>query len=114
MKNTHIPNLLQEVPKDIRLEVYKEALDIISNNIRHESGSGFSLCLLLPCLLWDLDWYCNLAPDKDSWDWRDTTKAFPELTKDIITNIITYNNDNETKRNKIRINFLQDSIKLLS
>jgi len=112
MKNTHIPNLLKEVPKDIRLEVYKEALDIIINNKIIKSNSGYNLCILLPCLLWDLEDYWDISPNGETWHYQETIKAFPELTQKFINNINKITNIND--RHNMRINLLQTSIKLLS
>jgi len=124
MKNTDIQNLDKGIiPIKIRLEVYKEALEHITNNIWHQSEAGFSLCLLLPSLLWDLNSYLSLAPDGQEWVWAETPLAFPELTDTILSDIKqAAPNDGfymtEKERNKekniIRVKFLEDSIKLLT
>lgn len=84
MRNTHIQNLLSEVPKDLRLKVYKWALEYYE----YPREEYIGLCLQLPKFLWDLKDYMDLAPDGSEWDFGDTGKAFPELTEDVIDSII--------------------------
>lgn len=79
MKNEHIlPNTL--VPEDIRLEVYKEALDIIKRGEHRYCINGFFLCFLLPCVLWDLGDYLDDSPSDNTWSFKDTTTLFPEIS----------------------------------
>lgn len=110
MKNTHIPNLHSEVPKDIRLEVYKEALRYYENKEYEDPANFFGLCLVLPCILWD-DW-TEKQPDGTYWDYLSSKKAFPELTDKVINNI------NATLRGgqdmKLRKKYLKQWIKELT
>jgi len=97
----------QEVNKEKRLEIYKDALDIYQNNPKKLEGLGSGLCLLLPSLLWNLSSYMDDDPQRKSWDYDDTVILFPELRLFIESspNIIT-----EEKR----IEFLKESIKALT
>lgn len=99
MKNIHIKNLLSEVPKEIRLQVYKEALEYydkelynILYNLITPPGLctgyyGIGICLVLPCILWELHNYLSASPANEVWDYEDTSIAFPELSKEIISEI---------------------------
>lgn len=88
MKNTHIKNLLQEVPANIRLEVYKEAIYAIENKtIKSMSRVVTGLCLVLPVVLWELENIHSLTPNDTHWKYDDTTIAFPELTEEVVIDI---------------------------
>lgn len=102
MKNTHIENLLTEVPRELRLEVYKETLTMFENNSLWFHG----LCLVLPSVLWGLESYHDYAPDGSVWDFEDTSTAFPELSKEVIEyieNIYDYTDSMDA----VRMNFLK-------
>lgn len=82
------------VPPEIRLEVYKDALMVIQSKNRiinsmfytknkmgrvlHE-GRSMGLCLLLPCVLWNLDTYMDKDPNGREWMFSRTWTAFPEI-----------------------------------
>lgn len=90
MKNKHIKNLSQEVPPQIRVEVYEEAIkrtEIAINNYdkKHDLPFDYSagLCLLLPVCLWDLKDCHQETPDGSWWSHYDTLLAFPELGDNI-------------------------------
>lgn len=109
MKNEHIlPG--QIVPENIRLEVYKEALQHVKNEIPKSRIAGFGLCLLLPCVLWDLYYYCDEAPCGETWAYYDTEKTFPEM-KGIIQAVGKTKTDEDLKRT--RIQFLTAAIEKL-
>jgi hypothetical protein len=82
--NTHITTLRKVIPLDIRLEVYLKAKKFIETNQR-EHG----LCILFPILLWNLKSFTSDNPIGNDWDYNDTSIAFPELTREIIHNIIS-------------------------
>lgn len=72
MKNKSIlPNTL--VPSEIRLEVYKEALETIVDN---KPRCFLGLCLLLPVLLNHL---METAPNGEYWLFAHTENMFPEM-----------------------------------
>lgn len=88
MKNTEITTLNEAVPEEIRLEVYKEALELykenspkIYQNTLMDRSRG--LCILLPMVLWGLDEFDPFDEERE-WYWGDTFVAFPELNKTII------------------------------
>lgn len=79
MQNEDIKSLKKPVPVELRLKIYKEALNIIKENQSCFSMSSHGLCLLLPCILWDLEDYVSETPSGHDWNFLDTTKAFPEV-----------------------------------
>ncbi len=113
MKNLHIKNLGQVVPAEIRLEIYKTALRIIEKQERVFGllKDSYGLCLLLPCVLWNLDNYLSKAPDGNNWSYFTTSSSFPELTSKVLDKLNKTETDEQA--NKIRIKFLKDFIKML-
>lgn len=110
MKNQHIPDLKSAVPPEIRMEVYEELINIINQAHYGKFGldGDFSLCLALPCVLWDLDNWDNFGPRDEDWVFMDTVIAFPEFNKEImdtIANIYT-----QQDRNNERKRLLQEAI----
>jgi len=105
MKNENIlPG--QIVPEDIRLEVYKEALEKIGTTYGY-----FGLCLALPMILWGLKSYLEYAPNRDIWDWKDTETMFPEIAG--IREAVD-NESNKKEQVTIRIQYLESAIAKLS
>lgn len=78
MKKYIHPTLKEEVPIDIRRDVYIKAFK------RLDEHRG--LCVLLPMILWDLekalDEPLHYISTGEIWDCNDTTTAFPELTNE--------------------------------
>lgn len=109
MKNIHIKSLKEVVPTELRLEVYKKAILCIENNIKIAGMCSHGLCLLLPCLLWDLKHPSSLTPDNKEWNYQDTSIAFPELTEEVISKI-----ERSKDRQATRANYLKAFIKKLS
>jgi hypothetical protein len=103
MRNTEY-TLKKELPPHIRLEVYKEALEIVKKGQWVFGLTSFGLCLILPCVLWGLKHFMEDTPGGGEWGLRDTPKAFPELTEEWLFKI---------RGNKVRIAFLEESIKQL-
>lgn len=119
MKNINI-DIKKTVPQAIRLQVYKESLKIlqdVSNSIKykieqkkhHGVFGSVGLCVLLPCVLWDLESYLDKEPDNKHWDYRDTIIGFPEL-KSKIDLICNTKSIDPYKNNKIRIEILKGII----
>jgi len=103
MKNENIlPG--QIVPEDIRLELYKEALEKI------DLCSRLGLCLYLPMLLWGLNNALQSAPNGEGWYWEDTEEMFPEMDGISRDMRVPYCID---PRN-IRIQYLESAIAKLS
>jgi hypothetical protein len=107
MKNKKITSLLEIVSVDIRISVYKKAIKLIEKQIIFASVEGYGLCLLLPCILWDLKHYCDLAPNGKDWEYRDTIIAFPELTEEMIVELLDVE---ATIRNIKRVELLKQFI----
>jgi hypothetical protein len=98
--------LEKELPPHIRLEVYKEALEIVKKEQWVFGLTSFGLCLILPCVLWGLKHFMDDTPGGGEWELRDTPKAFPELTEEWLNKI--------KREGKIgRVFFLEESIKKL-
>lgn len=112
MKNIHIVDLRREVPAEIRLEVYKDALDYLEADY-YEKNWGGGLCLILPCALWDLPHYCSNSPDGYPFDYYYTIKAFPELTRDMTAEISRLDWQSAEKANEYRKNLLREWINQL-
>jgi len=69
---------------ETRIRVYREAVRQIENNEDNYSlgenySVEYSLCLLLPCILWDLSHYLDDSPNGMSWLFSQTVILFPEL-----------------------------------
>ena len=84
----------KKVRKRVRLIVYKNALKFIKANYKSGHFSGLTsvdsgLCLLLPCMLWNVH-FLDPAPNTRHWSYYETTKMFPELTKEDIIRIESF------------------------
>ena len=94
MKNETL-NLKQELPPILRLSIYRQAKQYLTallqegkNDIHNDINSPYynkhwiyNLCLLFPCILWDLHSYLDTAPFGHNWNFLDTPTAFPELKR---------------------------------
>jgi hypothetical protein len=109
MRNTEY-TLKKELPPHIRLEVYKEALEIVKKGQWVFGLESFGLCLILPCVLWGLKHFQDDMPGGGEWAYDDTPKAFPEFTPEWWRRIVTKTSEDI---NKVRIAFLEESIKQL-
>lgn len=111
MKNTNILSLKSEVPKEIRIQVYKDAIKILKKGEGICGiGNDLGLCLILPCILWDFEDFEDLTPANQNWYWWDTKIAFPEITKEIIQTIYDCP---KHKRNILRIEYIKHFLKEL-
>ena len=83
MKTTLLPydcNLGDELPKEVKLQVYKRALEIIKKDkLVFGLETSLFLCLLLPCILFDLTMYLQSQPNGKVWVYYLTKKSFPEI-----------------------------------
>lgn len=100
-------NLQRELPKEVRLSVYKEALALYEENKQGKysrtKDDSFGLCILLPCVLWHLKHYLDDDPNDMSWNFTNTTTAFSELAPYIL-------NQDSVWDNKDRIEILKEII----
>jgi hypothetical protein len=116
MKNQNIlPSTV--VPSNIRLEVYKEAIDLIQKNPAYVDSLG--LCLLLPMLLWGLEDHLSAAPNGHYWNFEHTENMFPEMfgIVDEIRDVCLDTDDNKIcflNRKVVRERYLSNAIKKLS
>jgi len=87
MRNKEI-TLKEPVPNKIRKIVYQQALKyyqdfLVKPHTKYlligDEPSTLGLCLLLPCILWDLRNYLNNSPIGDEWNHRETVFGFPEI-----------------------------------
>jgi hypothetical protein len=101
--------LISILPKEVRLEVYKKTKQVI---LKNEDVFGlkrnYHLCLLLPCILWNLNYYLDYPTCDEYWSFSRTPIAFPELTKQDIE-LIQESED----INKVRLKLLNSYIKKL-
>lgn len=83
MKTTLLPydcNLGDELPREVKLEVYVKALEIIKEDkLVYGLETNLFLCLLLPCILWDLKSYLHYQLSGKVWVYYRTKKSFPEI-----------------------------------
>lgn len=108
MKNENIlPGQL--VPKEIRHEVYKEALKIVKNFNRNYGLTDPHLCLLLPCILWQLENYIYATPCGELIDYTETENMFPEI-RDIAKDIECLELYQSQRKKQIRIQYLTNAI----
>lgn len=110
----------EEVPKDIRVEVYQKALKAIERGIIvHGLNSpdmdhmpNYQLCFLLPCLLYNRD-FRDLFYRKDV-SWVFTPYMFPEIKNwaNHIAPTLPYGMQRE-ETNKMRMEVLLEAINTL-
>ena len=107
-------DLSKELPKEIRLDVYKKAIDIIENDIDDKKVNfGIKckgLCLILPCILWNLKSLNELTPKGKDWSYDGAKIAFIEIRKHInkLSKIPT-----ERESNIYRLEILKNIVKQL-
>ena len=102
--------LEEVVPSEIRLEVYKEALNFIENDKKEYGLDKYDgLCLLLPCIMWDLNHFLNNDPNGNYWYYGDTQYSFPEFGK--LIHLIKDCNYDEKIETRIKV--LKSCIKTL-
>jgi len=97
------------VPKEIRIQVYKEAIKRIKTNTHNQLGIG--ICLVIPCILWGLEFFLDPAPNGDYWTFKITQEMFPEITDEVIDRIKEV--DSEKNQNRMRIKVLEEIVKEL-
>ena len=101
-------DLSKPLPRAVRRETYKRALDYLKGLREADWGQG--LCIILPCALWGLDcWSVENAPNGEYWDYRHTPNAFPELAGEWIDKVRKAVTEGEDK-NRMRIEFLEQAI----
>lgn len=114
MKNTHIKTLTKPIDKNTRLSVYRETLERF-NQKQGDQKQVDGLCLLLPMVLWGLNHALDDYLDEgtgNNWCWINTHIAFPELTKEVISEIRSAYELEE--KNAMRIKHLKKWIEKLS
>lgn len=102
MLKTH-PSLTEIVPKSIRIKIYKKALKILENDPELTKRLGTGICLVLPCILWDLNHFLDVNPFGEDWNYREAKIAFPELAE-------FCRMPSEERNTKNRIIFLEKTI----
>ena len=120
MKNRNI-KVGEVVPVEIRIEVYKKAIKIIEIGKICFGLTSPSLCLMLPCILWDLKHFLNDAHNGEMYCCDSAKAMFPELTDDVITHIEgnhrltnkSYWSKSQPK-NKVRLYYLKKFINKLT
>lgn len=121
MKNEQY-TLEKKLPLEIRREVYIEAHRRLKDSLRNGNDYDIKelcgtisgqLCLILPCILWDLSHYMNNGPH-GAWHWHDVKIAFPEI-KNFVENKAKYLGPElyAAERIQARIDFLNKIIETL-
>ena len=101
--------LNEQVPKEIRLEVYKKAKDLIENWKKETFGLiNPQLCLVLPSILYNCKNYISDGDCETVWSPSDTIEGFTEFTEDDIESIL-----NSMNRNKKRLELVTQWIEQL-
>lgn len=110
MKNAQY-TLDAPLPKEVRLECFKEAIEYYKRKINGLStkNKGRGLCLALPSILWDLDSYLGNPPHIEEWHCLQTPKAFVFDLSDLLLKLQSVNSSE--KAFKVRIKFLEKLIK---
>lgn len=100
MEFTYTDSLKNEVPKEIRLEVYKKAKELIENwykpNTENFGLINPQLCLILPCILYNQDHYLGGENDWNNWHTHWAVLGFTEFTDEDIKDI--YHSENQDKK----------------
>lgn len=103
-----------EQEPEIRLGTYEKALELLEDHYNEGKyypyaprGEELGLCILLPCILWDLNNYLDPDPNEEYWNYSDTTRAFPELAKYLIT---IENTESDWEMGECRIKCLKQMI----
>jgi len=104
-------SLTEEVPKEIRLEVYKRAKELIENWKKETFGLlNPQLCLLLPSILYDCKNYIDDGNCEDIWYPNETILGFTEFTEQDIENIFN-SSDKNIKRLELVNKWIEDLTK---
>lgn len=103
-----------EQEPETRLSVYERALELLSEQYRTGKPLPYAgkndrlgLCILFPCILWDLNHYLDLGPDEENWNYHDTPMAFPELAKYLP---LIEKMEPGTEKNNCRLEYLKKMI----
>ena len=88
----YLHKLDHEFPKEVRLEVYKKAIEIIEKNLHATKEiKSYQLCLLIPVICWEIKHYLSrplISGVLCDWDYNDTNIAFPEINDEFIGEIV--------------------------
>lgn len=103
--------LEKELPKKVKLQVYKDALELYKNDENTIKQLGWGLCLVLPCVLWEINHYLDTMPNEECWSHKETEIAFPEI-KPYINSLNEPLNHKHTNT-LTRISWLEEIIKKL-
>lgn len=113
-------SLTEVLPVEVRREVYTKCIDILEEMLDNPTQSFFGantksdelgLCILLPCILYNLEHYLDKAKGKkENWWYGDTPKAFPEV-KDYIDTVRYLGT--LKGRNERRIEILKTALRIL-
>ena len=106
MKNLHI-KIGEVVPVDLRIEIYKEAIEIIEKGEQVFGLQRPWLCMMMPYLLWGSD-----VEFEKWWTSIKCSQMFPEITPYFIIKMDAMMYSDE--KNAIRIAHLKHSIEQLT
>lgn len=101
MEFTYTKPLAEEVPKEIRLEVYKKAKELIENWYNSDTKNfglvNPQLCLILPCILYNQETYLDNDNEWNDWYPHETVLGFTDFTNEDIDLIWNSNNQNKKR-----------------
>jgi hypothetical protein len=105
------PSLNIVVPPKERLKVYQEAKKYLKaepssrfNDNKDKIVDELGVCMLLPCLLWNLDSYLDNIPESNRyWSYSDTVLAFPEFTDKDIDYITSFRSLEARKKARYKV-----------
>jgi len=81
------------VPK----EIYEKAIKLIKKGKPIAQLNSFSLCLTLPCILWELNCFLDDSPNGRGYDSSDAITMFPEFTQYRLNSINSFHGSEEKK-----------------
>ncbi len=78
-----IESLKEVIPLEKKLLIYNKALNCLETKKYPANLLYGPLCILLPCLLWNLNSFLDRAPNGKIWNYLDTVVAFPEIAQGV-------------------------------
>lgn len=98
---------IANLSKAERFSLYRSALKICKSGYPLKGMASFGLCMMLPCMHWDIK-PTDLNPETGgTWDWRSSEKWFPEIAQWVEYYYSMEEESRATNAKKPRIHFLE-------